>query len=167
MHETINGAESEVDELMDDAEDGSSAPVSQAVPVGPALQTAPDAPVEQKVPSAHVEQAAPNPPLPEEVSGNLPRTPQRGPETVNTGQEETSAPAPLVRVAPKTEFWVEIPYRPDLIKKAKKQKVEGLLPVAPAAVRELRASSRSGTASRQSSRTPSRAEIQLDGRFVP
>ncbi|KIO29495.1 hypothetical protein M407DRAFT_6163 [Tulasnella calospora MUT 4182] len=121
------GGDSEVDELMDDADENPKV-VDVVAPV-----TAPTIPAD--APLATNDQAV-------EIA-------------------ETTAMLPRVRVRPKTEFWVEIPYRPDLLKKARKGPPSGLRPET---ISSSRTTSRSVSLSAEAraSRTPSRAGSQLN-----
>ncbi|KAG8904838.1 hypothetical protein FRC01_008587, partial [Tulasnella sp. 417] len=122
------GGDSEVDELMDDADEN---PI-----VGDAV-----APV-----------SAPTPP----ADALLPANNDTAKAT------ETTEMSSLVRVRPRTEFWVEIPYRPDLLKKARKAPPSGLKPKARSGISRSRTTSRSASLSADGrvSRTPSQAGSQ-------
>ncbi|KAG8904877.1 hypothetical protein FRC01_008572, partial [Tulasnella sp. 417] len=126
------GGESEVDELMDDADEN--------LTVGEAV-----APVSARTPSANALPA---------VNDNSAKA------------TETTEMSSLVRVRPRTEFWVEIPYRPDLLKKARKALPSGPKPKARSGISRSRTTSRSASLSADGrvSRTPSQAGSQPNGR---
>ncbi|KAG8975863.1 hypothetical protein FRB90_009396, partial [Tulasnella sp. 427] len=131
------GAESEVDELMDDADE---------IPKSSTVAGKPDVPSQ-----------------PQEVrdaiavgEDQLRQTPQVGP------------PVPRGRVPPKREFWVEVPYREDLFKKAKKLPQPGLKPAEVSVGSQPASRSPSLSAAGRISRASSRAASRVDGgsRFI-
>ncbi|KAG8952634.1 hypothetical protein FRC04_003996 [Tulasnella sp. 424] len=122
------GGDSEVDELMDDADENPKA----------------------------LDVVVPDP---------TPTTAQKPPLPINEKAIETTeaaASSPRVRVRPRTEFWVEIPYRPDLLKKARKGPPVGPRLKDPPGGSSSRIASRSASASVEGrpSRTPSQAGTQ-------
>ncbi|KAG8938327.1 hypothetical protein FRC00_000295, partial [Tulasnella sp. 408] len=117
------GGDSEVDELMDDADENPTVEDAVAPVSAPTIR-------------------ADAPPATNDTAANI---------------AETTAMLPRVRVRPKTEFWVEIPYRPDLLKKAKKGPPSGPKPKALSGISGSRTTSRSASLSAEGrgSRTPS------------
>ncbi|KAG9050064.1 GLI zinc finger 1 [Tulasnella sp. UAMH 9824] len=124
------GVDSEVDELMDDADENPTV-VDAVAPV-----SAPTIPADA-------------PPATNDTAANV---------------AETTTMLPRVRVRPRTEFWVEIPYRPDLLKKARKGPASGPKPKARSGISGSRTTSRSASSSAEGrgSRTPSQAGGQLN-----
>ncbi|KAG8975751.1 hypothetical protein FRB90_009434, partial [Tulasnella sp. 427] len=132
LEPTGRGAESEVDELMDDADE---TPKPSTVAVKP----------------------------------DVPSQPQEARDAITVGEDQVretpsvGLPVPRARVPPKREFWVEVPYRDDLFKKAKKPPQPGLKPAEVSVGSQSASRSPSLSAEGRISRASSRAASRVDG----